>query len=134
MLPTNRPPTHPGEMLLKEFLVPMKISQKEFAQHLGWPYARLSEIIHGRRGVTAASALALGESLKIEPEFWLNLQKNWDLWHAKKKHTCIKQFVIPEQLSVAYRKVSATNFSRTSNFSHELIATQNSLRAAKPRA
>ena len=55
MLPKNRPPTHPGEMLLKEFLEPLGITQTEFSRHLGWPYARLNEIIKGKRGVTAAS-------------------------------------------------------------------------------
>lgn len=89
MLPLNRFPTHPGEMLLKEFLQPMAITQKQFADHLGWPYARLNEIIHGKRGVSAESALALGEAFNMEPEFWLNLQRDWDLWQAKKIHACI---------------------------------------------
>ena len=98
-VPTHREPTHPGEMLLKEFLEPMNVSQKEFCQHLDWSYARLNEIVHGRRGVTADSALSLGESLKMEPEFWLNLQKNWDLWHAEKKHVHVKPFVLHEQFA-----------------------------------
>jgi addiction module HigA family antidote len=86
MLPKKRPPTHPGEMLLKEFLEPLGISQKAFAAHLGWTYARLNEIVNGRRNVTADSALALGEALKTGPEFWLNLQRDWDLWHAMHTH------------------------------------------------
>ena len=61
MLPKYRPPTHPGEMLLKEFLEPLDITQMEFSRHLSWPYARLNEIIKGKRGVSAASALDLGE-------------------------------------------------------------------------
>jgi addiction module HigA family antidote len=86
MLPKKRPPTHPGEMLLKEFLEPLGLTQKTFAAHLGWTYARLNEVINGRRQVSADSALALGESLKTGPEFWLNLQRDWDLWHAKAAH------------------------------------------------
>lgn len=86
MLPKKRPPTHPGKMLLKEFLEPMGISQTEFAAHLGWTFARLNEIVNGRRGVTAESALSFADSFKMEPEFWLNLQRDWDLWHAMKKH------------------------------------------------
>ena len=82
MLPKNRPPTHPGEMLLKEFLEPSGITQLELARHLGWTYARLNEIINGRRGITADSALALGDALGTGPEFWLNLQRDWDLWHS----------------------------------------------------
>lgn len=86
MLPKNRTPTHPGEMLLKEFLEPMNMTQKEFAQHIGWTYARLNEIIHGKRGITADSALTLGDALQMEPDFWINLQKNWELWHAMQVH------------------------------------------------
>ncbi len=86
MLPKNRPPTHPGEMLLKEFLEPLGVSQKAFAEHLKWTYARLNEIVKGRRGVSADSALALGEALGTGPEFWLNLQRDWDLWYSLRKH------------------------------------------------
>ena len=86
MLPKKRPPTHPGEMLLKEFLQPLEISQKEFAQHLGWTYARLNEIINGKRGISADSALSLADVFQMEPEFWLNLQRDWDLYNALKYH------------------------------------------------
>ena len=90
MLPKKRSPTHPGQMLLKEFLEPMGITQKEFSDHLGWTYARLNEIINGHRGVSAESALAFADAFQMEPQFWLNLQQNWDLWHAMKKHKNIK--------------------------------------------
>jgi len=90
MLPQNRRPTHPGEMLLKEFLEPMEITQKAFAAHVGWTYARLNEIINGKRGITAASALTLAEAFNMEPEFWLNLQRDWELWHAAQHHKHIK--------------------------------------------
>ncbi len=86
MLPKKRPPTHPGEMLKKEFLEPMGVTQKEFARHLGWTYARLNEIINGRRGVSTDSALTLSDALRTEPDFWLNLQNNWDLWHSMQTH------------------------------------------------
>jgi len=86
MLPKKRPPTHPGEMLLKEFLEPLGMTQKAFATHLGWTYARLNEVINGRRQVSADSALALGEALRTGPEFWLNLQRDWDLWYAIDSH------------------------------------------------
>ena len=86
MLPKNRPPTHPGEMLLKEFLEPSGITQLELARHLGWTYARLNEIINGHRGITADSALALGDALSTGPEFWLNLQRDWNLWHSLRRH------------------------------------------------
>jgi len=89
MLPKNRPPTHPGEMLLKEFLEPQGISQTQLARHLNWPFARLNEIVNGKRGVTADSALALGEALGTGPEFWLNLQRDWDLWHSLRRHRTV---------------------------------------------
>jgi addiction module HigA family antidote len=73
-------------MLQKEFLEPLGVTQKAFASHLGWTYARLNEIINGRRRVSADSALALGEALKTGPEFWLNLQRDWDLWYAMDSH------------------------------------------------
>ncbi|MBF0105257.1 MAG: HigA family addiction module antidote protein [Deltaproteobacteria bacterium] len=91
MLPQKRPPTHPGEMLLKEFLEPLQITQSKLATHLGWSYARLNEIIKGKRGVTAESALAFGEALGTGAEFWMNLQKNWDLWHSLQHHKSIKR-------------------------------------------
>lgn len=79
MLPKKRPPTHPGEMLLTEFLEPMGVSQKSLAEHLGWTYARLNEIVNGRRNITPASALSIGEALGTGAEFWLNLQRDRDL-------------------------------------------------------
>lgn len=90
MLPKNREPTHPGVMLLKEFLEPMSLTQKDFAAHVGWTYARLNEIVHGKRGISADSALTLGDAFQMEPDFWLNLQKNWELWHAMQYHKHIK--------------------------------------------
>ncbi len=89
MAPKNKPPTHPGEILLREFLEPLGLSQKQFAEHLGWTYPRLNEIVNMHRGVTADSALAFSEAFGMEPEFWLDLQRNWDLWHARKTHLSI---------------------------------------------
>lgn len=86
MLPTNRPPTHPGEMLREEFIKPLGITQKEFALNLGWTYAKLNEIVHAKRGITPETALTLADAFAMEAEFWLNLQRDWDLWHAKQKH------------------------------------------------
>ena len=71
---------------MEEFLKPLGVSQKEFAVHLGWTYARLNEIVNGKRGISADSALALGEALNTGADFWLNLQKNWDLWHSMQTH------------------------------------------------
>ena len=75
-------PFHPGEMLLEEFLVPMELSQAEFARKLGWTKARLNELIRGKRGITAGSALDLAEELGTSPKLWMNLQATYDLDRA----------------------------------------------------
>ena len=81
MRPPN--PIHPGEMLLEEFLIPAGISQRAFAQRLGWTVAKLNELIRGRRGVTADSALDLAAELGTSPELWMNLQMLYDLHRAE---------------------------------------------------
>ena len=78
----NRPPTHPGEMLLEEFLRPLGMTQSEAARRMEIPLNRLNEVIRGRRGVTADTALRLAKLLNTDPEIWMNLQNQWDLWHA----------------------------------------------------
>jgi addiction module HigA family antidote len=75
-------PTHPGEMLQEEFLVPLGVSQSDFARRLGVSFPRLNDLIHGRRGVSTDTALRLARVLGTSPELWLNLQVVWDLWHA----------------------------------------------------
>ncbi len=81
-LPTNRPPTHPGEMLLEEFLKPLGITQSAFAIRLGVSFPRLNEIINAKRGVSVGTALRLERVTGMSAEFWLGLQQGWDLWHA----------------------------------------------------
>ena len=75
-------PFHPGEILLEEFLTPMGRTQVEFARQLGWTRARLNELIRGKRGITAASALDLAEALGTSPKLWMNLQATYDLDRA----------------------------------------------------
>jgi addiction module HigA family antidote len=82
MLPKNRPPTHPGEMLLEEFLKPLGMTQSDLARRIHVSFPRVNEIINGRRGITPDTALRLSKLLGTTPEFWLNGQRNWDLWHA----------------------------------------------------
>jgi addiction module HigA family antidote len=83
-IPTHRAPTHPGEMLLEEFLKPMGLSQRELAQGIHVPYQRVNEIINGRRGITPSTALRLSKYLGVSPDFWMNLQLRWDLYFARK--------------------------------------------------
>jgi addiction module HigA family antidote len=81
-VPEEREPTHPGEMLLEEFLVPLGITQKEFADRIGVSYVRLNEIVNGRRGVTPSTALRFAKAFGTSPEFWLNGQTALDLYRA----------------------------------------------------
>ncbi len=81
-LPTHRPPTHPGEMLLEEFLKPLGITQTAFALRLGVSFPRLNEVINAKRSVTPDTALRLARVTGMSADFWLGLQQDWDLWHT----------------------------------------------------
>lgn len=83
MIPKNRKPNHPGEILLKEFLEPMDISQVDLAEKMEVPIQRINTLINGKRGITAETAILLGRVLKTTPEFWLNLQNACDLFDAQ---------------------------------------------------
>ena len=73
------PAIHPGEILLEEFLRPLGLSQSALARHLAISLVRVNELIKGKRGVTAETAWLLGEALGTSPQFWINLQSNYDL-------------------------------------------------------
>ena len=79
MVPKNRVPTHPGEVLLEEFLSPLDITQVELAEHIGVPVQRVNEIVRGKRGITPETAWLFGEALGTTPQFWLNLQSTYEL-------------------------------------------------------
>jgi addiction module HigA family antidote len=78
----KRAPTHPGEILHEEFLRPLGVTQAEAARQMGISTNRLNELVRGKRGVTAATAIRLARLLGTSAEFWMNLQATWDLWHA----------------------------------------------------
>ena len=78
-------PFHPGEILMEEFLEPAGISQAAFARRIGWTKARLNELIRGKRGITADSALDLSEALGTSAKLWMNLQSTYDLDRAASK-------------------------------------------------
>jgi antitoxin HigA-1 len=82
-IPTHGPPTHPGEMLLEEFLKPLSLSQTALAEDLGVSYPRVNELVHGKRGVTPDTALRLERLFGMEAQVWLNLQLAWDLYQAQ---------------------------------------------------
>ncbi len=79
MIPTNRLATHPGTILLKEFLEPLGLTQKSLAAHIGISIQRVNEVVRGKRGVTPETAWLLSDALNTTPEFWLNLQSAHDL-------------------------------------------------------
>jgi antitoxin HigA-1 len=83
-IPTRRVPTHPGEMLLEEFLNPMGLTQRELAQAIAVPYQPVNEIENGRRGITPGTALRLAQFFGMSTEFWINGQMRWGLYHARK--------------------------------------------------
>lgn len=84
-LPKHRPPTSPGEMLLKEFLEPLGLTQVALAAKMGIPVQRLNAIVNGRRAVSAETAILLSRALRTPPELWLKLQMATDLWAAQRK-------------------------------------------------
>jgi antitoxin HigA-1 len=79
------PAIPPGEMLLEEFLKPLGLGQVETARRLGISLNRLNEIVLGKRGISADTALRLGRLLKTSPQFWMRLQADWDLHEALKR-------------------------------------------------
>jgi antitoxin HigA-1 len=79
------PAIPPGEMLLEEFLKPLGLGQVEASRRLGISLNRLNEIVLGKRGVSADTALRLGRLLKMSPQFWMRLQADWDLHEAMKR-------------------------------------------------
>ena len=81
-IPSHRPPSHPGEVLLLDFLQPMGLTQRQLADGIHVPYQQVNELVHGRRGVTPSTALRLAQFFGTSAGSWMNLQLRWDLYHA----------------------------------------------------
>ncbi len=99
-IPTNRPATHPGEILLEDFLLPMGLSQTELANAIRVPFQRVNEIVSGKRGLTPSTALRLARFFGNSPGFWLNLQMRCDLQAAE-----IKEAKLLKEIKKAPRSV-----------------------------
>ena len=82
-IPTDREPTHPGEMLREEFLIPMGISQQELAAAIHVPYQHVNELVNLKRSITPSTALRLAKFFGLSADFWLTLQTRWDLYNAQ---------------------------------------------------
>ena len=94
-IPTHRAPTHPGEMLLEEFLKPMGITQRELSDSIHVPYQRINEVINQKRGITPSTALRLSKFFGVSEDFWLNLQLRLDLYKARQKETIALKKIHP---------------------------------------
>ncbi|MCJ7534776.1 MAG: HigA family addiction module antitoxin [Anaerolineales bacterium] len=97
-IPSNRAPTHPGEMLLEEFLKPMGLTQKDLADAIGVPYQRVNEIVNGRRGITPSTALRLAKFFGNSVEFWMNLQIGLELFEAQESENHILRNIVPYEV------------------------------------
>ena len=97
LIPTNRVPTHPGEMLREEFLVPAGLTQRELATSIHVPYQRINDIVNGRRGITPSTALRLAKFFGNSADFWMNLQLRWDLYFAEEAERKVLQRISPYQ-------------------------------------
>jgi antitoxin HigA-1 len=84
MLPKNRPPTHPGEILFEEFLKPRDMTQSELSERLRIPLQRVNSIVNGKRSVTPETAILLARFFETTAQFWMNLQTQYDLWFAER--------------------------------------------------
>ncbi|MBK1731283.1 HigA family addiction module antitoxin [Thiococcus pfennigii] len=81
-IPTDRAPTHPGEMLREEFLAPLNITQRELARAIHVPYRQVNDLVNRKRGVSPSTALRLAKFFGVSADFWLNLQMRWDLFRV----------------------------------------------------
>ncbi|NIA28545.1 MAG: HigA family addiction module antidote protein [Actinobacteria bacterium] len=86
MLPKNRHPIHPGEILRYEFLEPLNLSQQKLADTIGVTRVRINEIILGKRKITPDTAFRLSKCFNTSPDFWMNLQMNVDMWNTLQAH------------------------------------------------
>ncbi len=100
-VPTDRIPTHPGEMLLDEFLVPAGLTQRELANAIRVPYQRVNELVNRRRGMTPSTALRLAKYFDVSPGYWLNLQTRWDLYHARRQEELELKAIVPRTPALA---------------------------------
>lgn len=97
-IPTHRVPTHPGEMLLEEFLKPMGLTQRELANEIHVPYQRINELVNGRRGMTPSTALRLAKLFGVSADFWMKLQLRWDLYHVEQKEAKQLELIQPHTI------------------------------------
>jgi antitoxin HigA-1 len=94
-IPTSRTPTHPGKMLLEEFLKPIGLTQRELANGIHVPYRLVNDIIKGRRRITSSTALRLAKYFGMSADFWMNVQIRWDLYFTQRDENNILKDIKP---------------------------------------
>lgn len=94
-IPTHRAPTHPGEMLLEEFLNPMGLTQRELVNAIHVPYQRINDIVNGRRGITPSTALRLAKFFNMSADYWMNVQLRWDMYFAQQDEITVLETIQP---------------------------------------
>lgn len=121
------PPIHPGEILLEEFLEPMNLSQYRLAKDIGVPPRRINEIVHGKRGISADTALRLSRYFGLSERFWMNLQSRYDLEVEKDKlkgklEQEVKVYNVETELALAEAKAkyNLTSFETTEDLFDDL--------------
>ena len=100
-IPSHREPTHPGEILREEFLLPLGMTQRDLASAIRVPYQRVNEVVRGRRGVTPSTALRLSKFFGTTPGFWMSLQLRWDLYHIQRAEAAQLENIRPHELAEA---------------------------------
>lgn len=91
MIPENRIPAHPGEILLEEFLRPLGLTQVGLADHIEIPIQRINQVVRGKRGVTPETVWLFSQAFGTSPEFWVNLQSTYDLARSRPKGSPVKK-------------------------------------------
>ncbi len=94
-IPTNRAPTHPGQILLNDFLNPLGLTQRALADAIHVPFQRVNDLVNGRRGVSPETALRLAKYFSTSPDFWMNLQLRRDMYFAQNKEAEILKDIKP---------------------------------------
>jgi len=101
MLPKNRQPTHPGEILRHEYLEELNMTQQQLADAIGITRVRINEIVLGKRSVTPDTAFRLAKFFNTTPEFWIRLQINYDMWNTLQKRKQEYETINPLKIQVA---------------------------------
>ena len=95
LIPTHREPVHPGEMLLEEFLTPLGMTPQDLAAALFVPYPEITELVNRQRGITTELALRLARYFRTSVGFWLNGQREWEIYHALRAEAAALERIQP---------------------------------------